>query len=381
MSSALDRAAIGSVATALVALAACKEPAPDPSRAAPSGSATTAAAADTSHAPAAPGSTVTAAGPTVIQRAPSTIVMDEPRIDLPHRESFRLLDAGRAPRSALRYALAAGSTAVTARTTLSSRHIEKGQFSAPVAMPAIRDGFAITVAADHTGRLALVGLPGEAATSTADTTAYLAAWRAQLQDRHIAVTFDARGELSAIVFDDDPAGARSQQARDELVQRLLATIVPLPIEPVGTGASWRVVTILRQGPAYAKQTATYTLTSRRPSAWRLHVKLLRVGEEQPLADPALPRGTTATLLALFRSLEGDLDLDAAHPLITGGSLAIESRMHVRLQDAGQPPTEQMFEDTGSVAFSLCQPVVHPAPTPRATHEPLAACPAGFSPRR
>jgi hypothetical protein len=28
-------------------------------------------------------------------------------------------------------------------------------------------------------------------------------------------------------------------------------------------------------------------------------------------------------------------------------------MHVKLQDAGQPAAEQMFEDTGRVVFSLC----------------------------
>lgn len=402
MLSARDRPLSRSVAVALAVLAACKGPAPPLENAAPSGSA---AAAGGSTAPgntppsgSAAGSTVpenappsgstAAAGsasppdaPTpILHHAPSVVVMDEPKPDLPHQELFRLVDAGKGARSALRYALTAGTAAFTARTALSSRHLEAGQFSAPVALPAIRDGFAITTTADHPDRLALHALTGEAAASTADASAYLAPWRTQLQDRHLTVTLDDRGGFTAIAFDDDPAGARSEQARDELVQRLLITIVPLPAEPVGAGASWRVVTILRQGPAYAKQTATYTLTSRTPAAWKVHVKLQRIGQEQRISDPALPRGTTADLLALFRALEGDVEVDPAHPLIAGGSLTIESRMHVRLQDAGQPPTEQMFEDTGSVVFSLCRPVAHPSAAPRGTHEPLAACPAGFSRR-
>ena len=372
MSSAHDRRLIRSSAAAIAVLAACTEPAPAPGNTAPIGSATT---------PVAAGSGSPGDAPAILQHAPAVVVMDEPALELPHQESFRLLDAGHGARAALRYALAAGTAAFTARTVLLSRHLEGGQpFSAPVALPAIRDGFAITTAADHPDRLALHALTGEAAATTTDADAYLAAWRATLEGRHLAVTVDDRGGFTAIRFDDDPTGARSEQARDELVARLLTTIVPLPAEPVGAGASWRVVTILRQGPAFARQTATYTLTSRTTggaAAWRLHVKLQRIGREQRLADPALPRGTTADLLALFRSFEGDVEVDPRHPLITSGSLAIESRMHVRLTDAGQPATEQMFEDTGTVVLSLCRPAAHPAARPGG--KPFGACPAGFSP--
>jgi len=168
------------------------------------------------------------------------------------------------------------------------------------------------------------------------------------------VAFDVRGGFSAIRFNDDPTNARSARAKDELAQRLLSLIVPVPVEPVGTGASWRVVTILRQGPAYAKQTATYTLTSRTAGAWKVHAQLQRVGEEQRISDPSLPPGTTADLLAMFRNVEGDIEIDPAQPLVTGGSLAIESRLHVKLQAPGQTAAqalEQIFEDTGTVAFS------------------------------
>jgi hypothetical protein len=54
---------------------------------------------------------------------------------------------------------------------------------------------------------------------------------------------------------------------------------------------------------------------------------------------------------MFRALEGDVEVDPAHPLITGGSLTIESRLHAKLQAPGQSPVEQIFEDTGTVVFS------------------------------
>jgi hypothetical protein len=286
--------------------------------------------------------------------APRIIAMDEPTVALPSQESFRLLDPGNGARTALRYRPAAATTAVMARTRLTSRHFDRGERSAPTALPAIRDGFAIEIAADRPGRLALHALAGEAAADSRDADAYLAAWRTLLQDRRIAVDLDDRGAITAIRFDDDPTGARGDRARDELVQRLLSLIVPLPAEPVAIGARWRVVTILRQGPALAKQTATYTLIARGPAGWKLHVKLQRVGEPQRIVDPSLPPGTEAELVALFRALEGDVTVDPALPLIAGGELAIESRLHARLQPPGQPPIEQMFEDTGSVSFLQCR---------------------------
>jgi hypothetical protein len=288
-----------------------------------------------------------------LQTGANVINFEEPKIDLPKQESFKLLDAGKGPRAPLRYALAAGTTRSFAQATISTRHLDRGAFTSPIALPAIRDGFAITVG-DRPGSLALLPLPGEAASTSAEAEAYLAPWRTLLQNRRITVAFDGRGGFSGIRFNDDPANTRSARARDELVQRLLSLIVPVPVEPVGAGASWRVVTILRQGPAYAKQTATYTLTSRAPGAWKLHAQLQRVGEEQRISDPALPAGTTADLVAMFRNIEGDIEVDPAQPLVIGGSLAVESRLHVKLQAPGQTAaqaSEQIFEDTGTVAFS------------------------------
>jgi hypothetical protein len=282
----------------------------------------------------------------VVHHASSVVVMDEPKIDLPKQESFKLLEPGKQPRAALRYHLAPASFAFTARTTLSSRHLTNGAFTPAIELPAIRDGFTVTIAADGKGQVALRGLPGEAASPSADADEYLHAWRTLLQDRTTTVAIDPRGQVTV-----PAAAATGEPARDELVQRLLSTTVPLPAEPIGAGASWRVVTILRQRPGHAKQTATYTLLSTTPTRWKLHVKLQRVGQEQAIADPSLPPNVTAELIAMFRLLEGDVEIDPRRPLLAAGSLTVESRLHVVLQPAGQPAIEQMFEDTGTVALS------------------------------
>ena len=358
MSSAPDRVdRIGLLAVAGV-IAACTGGSSAPRSDEIAGSARSPSAPGSPSAPSAPSAPEPAAPPTMrapvtVQAGSNVVNFEEPKIDLPKQESFKLLDAGKGARAPLRYVLAAGTTRFFTQATISSRHLEQGAFTAPLTVPPVRDGFAITVG-DGGKSLALLPLPGEAPATSREAEAYLAPWRTLLQNRRITVAFDDRGGFSAIRFIDDPTNARSARAKDELVQRLLSLIVPVPVEPVGTGASWRVVTILRQGPAYAKQTATYTLTSRTAGAWKVHAQLQRVGEEQRISDPSLPPGTTADLLAMFRNVEGDIEIDPAQPLVIGGSLTIESRLHVKLQAPGQTAAqalEQIFEDTGTVAFS------------------------------
>lgn len=367
---------------AVAAAVACQDPVARP----PAGSHDPGAARPAPAQAAASAAAPQPPAPPDAQRGPPRVIaMPEPAIALPSQESFQLLDRGRGARAALRYTLGAGTTAMMARSALRSRHVDHGRFGRPVALPAIRDGFEVAIAAEHPTRIALRAAIAAAAAASPDADAYLAPWRTLLQGRPITLEVDDRGAIARIRFDDDPAGAASIRARDELVQRLLSLIVPLPAEPVGTGARWRAVTILRQGPAITKQTATYTLVARGRARWKLHVKLQRVGEQQQIADPSLPTGTSAELLALFRALEGNVEVDPDLPLIAAGSLTIESRLHARLAPPGGPPVEQLFEDTGRVSFTRCRPLPAPRRAPahpaarRTRQGVLAACPDGFAP--
>jgi hypothetical protein len=271
---------------------------------------------------------------------------------VPKQEAFVVQDAGKGTKQPLRYQLAAGVVEHRVETRLSSRQLEHGKVGQPVKLPPIRDGFAITIDGRGQAPLALRPLAGEiVGTPHPLADQYLATWRSKLQNRRVAVTVDARGQFSTITFNDDPDNRRSTQAKDELAQRLLGMAIPLPEIAVGVGAKWQVITVLRQGPAYLKQTATYTLVERTPARWKLHVKLLRVGEEQTVNDPNLPQGATADLVALFRLLEGDVDIDPKRPLIAGGSLTVESRVHAKIKLPGSEPIEQFVEDTGSITFT------------------------------
>ena len=277
-----------------------------------------------------------------------TIHLDEPKLDLPKQEPIKLVDPGKGDRAPLVYAFASATTETTMETKLVSRHLEGGAWSPKLALPPIDDGFAVTV---DGARIVLRGLPGTiAGTSTPDAEQYLASWRALLQGRRASVAIDTRGVLGTIAFTDDPTNQRSEPSREQLAERLLVTVVPVPVEPVGIGASWRAVTVLRQGAASVKQTATYTLTARSPQRWTIGIKLQRLGQEQVVVDPSLPKGSTVDLVALFRMLEGTVEIDPGRPLIVKGSLTIESRVHAKVTVPDHPVVEQMLEDTGTVTI-------------------------------
>ncbi|HEU0031366.1 MAG TPA: hypothetical protein VFQ53_12085 [Kofleriaceae bacterium] len=291
--------------------------------------------------------------PRTLQLEPGKVTMKAPPIELPKQELFELLDAGKGARQAMRYKLAPGEVEHGVETRIETRQLDPatGKLGGKLALPAIRDGFAIIAPPSPKEPLLVRALAAELdGKPTPVAEQYVAAWRAKLQNRRIDVTLDERGQLGPIVFKDDPDHQRSAAAKDELVQRLLAVTIPLPDKPIAVGARWQVKTVLRQGAAYVKQTADYTLLGRTATRWKLHVKLLRVAEEQTIVDPALPRGASVELLGMFKQLEGDVELDPRRPLIAAGTYTVESRTHAKLKLPGKPTTEQYVEDLGTITF-------------------------------
>lgn len=269
---------------------------------------------------------------------------------LPHHVSTTVLEAGAEPRAALRYALGAGTRTYLTDTALTSRELAGTKWDKPVRLPRIRNGFAVTAVADRAAPLALRPLAAEVAGErTPAVDRYLATWR-QIEDRRLTLALDDHGRAGALAFGDDPGAARSAAQLDELHQRLLATTVPVPAEPVGAGATWRVVTILRQRPAIVKQTATYTLVSRDARGWKVAVELHRVGETQTVTDPDIPRDLEVELIALVRRMTGTLAVDPARPFPTG-TLAVESTLHLRMRAKSGASGERILEDTGTIELT------------------------------
>jgi hypothetical protein len=274
--------------------------------------------------------------------SPVEVRLPQPVIELPKQQSFKLLEPGAGERSVLRYAIATTDIATRIEMKLTQRRMHDGIWAEPNVLPPITTGFAMAVG--DAGKVRGRALPGSIdGKITADAASYLSAWKGS-EDRPFTVAFDARGQLGALVFDDDAATDRSRDPVDDLTQRLLSIVVPVPEEAVGVGASWKVVTALAQRPVVVKQTATYTLLDRTPTTWKIRIEIRRVAEAQIIDD-------STELVALVRHYEGTLEISPDRALPTG-SLIAESSMHLRITPKAGPVVERLLEDKGAVGLTL-----------------------------
>jgi len=302
--------------------------------------------------PAPPPDAAMAVGPVVHDLGVRPPALDEPHPPMPSEVRATVLAPGAAPRAVRRYALADGpERTLTVRAEVTIHRFRLGAWTGPTALPAVTDGFAYRVTPTAAGAtLALRGLPGaiaaDAAATAAATDELTARWRALLERRRITAAIDPSGRITDVRFDDDPGAARPdvELATDELYQRLLAQVVPWPREPIGVGARWRVITLLRIGGAYVKQTATYELTALDGARATIAVALTRLAERQLLALPGLPAGAEAELIGLVREQTGTVTVDLAAPLPLAGRFETTLSSHAQFRAGAAPALDEVADD-------------------------------------
>ncbi len=233
------------------------------------------------------------------------VELPEPEIALPRQLAFEVIELGQGKRQPLQYAFTSGPARLVTRTQLTSRELRDGTWHDPTKQPSQPSELVATI--DGSGGISV---------------------RAASADAELALTLDARGQLAGFPTRDASA--------EDVAQRLLATIVPVPDQEIGVGARWRVVTALRQQGVVLRQTATYTLVSRGKARWKIDVDIQRLAEPQRLGD--------IELVAIVRRLRGTFEIDPSVPFPQTGTLAVESTVHARSRGGA----ENIVEDTGTI---------------------------------
>lgn len=205
----------------------------------------------------------------------------------PSRPSVVVLDHGSSPRTRLRYRPTAGTTGeLELRTDVHlTQRLElpidadgsgSGTASTPVVVdpPATihRIRFTVTSADDRGHDLDLEVIDASIdPQGTTLTDAQLAAvtaevrksigWRgtARIDPQGVATSLDPLSAPAVAVQDDAPSG--SPRTETDLSHQLATLIPPLPTQPVGRGARWRVTTTSPVGGTKLRQVATYEITS------------------------------------------------------------------------------------------------------------------------
>jgi hypothetical protein len=298
-------------------------------------------------------------GPSVHDLAPPDVVFDQPAATMPQLVRATLLEAGQAPRAIRRYhTIVAAERELSVVVRVTTHTYRHGAWIGPTVLPPIRDGFGVSLSPTTDDQFAVVlrGLPGtvEGGDGVAhdDAESYLSRWRALLERRRISVAVDPRGQLGAISFLDDLDQRRTDRtdATDALVERWLGLAVPLPEAAIGVGARWRVVTLLRTGGAFLKQTATYHLAAIAGDQLTVDVELVRVGERQLIAIPGMPADATAELIALLRTVHGEVTLGANSPLPIAGQLQSTLGTHAQFGTSQTAPVDEVSDDQATISI-------------------------------
>jgi hypothetical protein len=245
----------------------------------------------------------------------------------------KLLDAGSAPRKALRFHLKAGdkeSAVMTMKMSMEmSGALSSGQ---AVKMPAMSMPMDITVqsvapngditytmvmeepgVADEPG--AMPGVVQAMKTSLASLKGL--SMTGVISDRGIV-----RQAAMKIPADADPA---LRQSMDQMKDSLSKMSAPFPEEAVGLGAKWEVRTHVTSGGMAIDQTATYQLVSVSGDRWNAKTTIEQTAGKQKIENPALG-SVQMNLLKLNSKGGGTISSDLSKLVPSQGNVDLHMEM-------------------------------------------------------
>ena len=136
-----------------------------------------------------------------------------------------------------------------------------------------------------------------------------------------------------------------RQLMDSLQQQMSKLSTPLPIEPVGVGASWKVEMPLKTPILTIGQTATNTLTGINGDQITLKAKITQFALPQQMKPPGLPAGAKVMLTSLNSTGSGSVTIDLTNP-IPSATVEIRSRFKQTISMSGRNTDMSMDLEVG-----------------------------------
>jgi len=234
-----------------------------------------------------------------------------------NRPGLTVLDTGTAPRRELRYQFDSESAESAAMDMNINMSMSMGGIQIPqMNMPTIRMVVSlgeVEMSADGTARYEFEIGSMELIDTASSDPALANAVRASLgQVPGISgwARVNSRGAtLGGGVNLGDGIDPQLSQVFDSAEQSLQQMSAPLPEEPVGVGAQWRVVQDLQSGGFDVSQTATYTIVAMQGQNVTLDVAMTQTAPAQVVEMPGMPPGAGANLESLESSGTGSMQID------------------------------------------------------------------------
>ncbi|HHH29983.1 MAG TPA: hypothetical protein ENK57_16785 [Polyangiaceae bacterium] len=247
-----------------------------------------------------------------------------------------LLSDGAEPKKALRLAAKVGHTEKMRMAMRMSIGMEMGGKKAPPSnLPPMLMDMDLEVADDRGDRLrydfvlsdtavpATEGIPPKVVKVLAQALGTLKGMKGHAFVTRRGFTQDAKIAMPGTV------DAQTQQVVQGMEQALRQISAPLPEEPVGVGATWRVVTHLSQNGVSLKETATYELKKMVGDRVELGVQLEQSAPKQKVKSPV---GVTVDLLSLHSSGGGDMSLKLDRIAPVTSQLSLDSAVAMALPE-------------------------------------------------
>lgn len=262
-----------------------------------------------------------------------------------------LLDPGTAPRQALRFMPQIGSEQTMDMTMRMSMTQSMGDMAMPeMKLPGMRfTMLSKVVQVKENGDVQfeftctdvdIVDEPGVAA-SMAD------AMRTSLKGAvgmRGTVLMSSRGFTKEADF-EMPGGIDPMAAQhlESLKQAVKQFSTPLPKEPVGVGAEWRVDQAITMNGMMIKQTSTFKLTKIEGDRLELDVKVKQTADAQTISLPGAPAGTTVNLNSLTSEGSGKmvLMLTQLMPINSQMNVTSDTSMSIDAQGTKQDMSQHM----------------------------------------
>jgi hypothetical protein len=124
-----------------------------------------------------------------------------------------------------------------------------------------------------------------------------------------------------------------QAARDIMKAWMNLMSSPLPEEPVGVGAKWKVIQLIESNGMNVKQTTVHTLKEIKGKAIEIAIEQAQTADAQELKTPGVPTGTTTKLLSLDSTGAGKMQF-VSSDLFPFSSMKSDSKIGMEMIAAG-----------------------------------------------
>ncbi|WP_156338767.1 hypothetical protein [Chondromyces crocatus] len=245
----------------------------------------------------------------------------------------RLLDPGAAPHATVAYAITPGKYPLGTRMDVNMAVSIGGQAMPSQPMPQLVIVMDVDVAAkDPAGLFPVVGTLRSMSSQAkgADQEEMAKAMQPQLQafkGLSMSCKLSPSGQARDFALKMPPGvPAEAEQLMSGMSQSFESMVVPLPSEPVGTGARWQVLTRINSTGADIVQSSLFTLKSRTGDQLNLDVKLEQFAASATVNMPGMPPGASAQLLGFKSGGTGMSRIDLEHAVPLAARMSMTSGM-------------------------------------------------------